>query len=70
VSSGIILLDELGNPFLAISRCPFCGGEGFLLTDQLQPHMHRVQCSSENCSACTAWWNWKKDAIEAWNKRN
>ncbi|HBP92925.1 MAG TPA: hypothetical protein DD710_10345 [Alcanivorax sp.] len=33
-----------------------------------QPHGHNVRCGGCGCQTC--WWHYKREAIDAWNRRS
>lgn len=53
-----------------LKRCPFCGGEAHFLHDDggdSGDETYSVEC--DNCSCDIGWYNTRKEAVEAWNRR-
>ncbi len=48
----------------SIERCPFCGGKG---NDWWVSSGYFIEC--DKCKATTNNYEFKKDAIQAWNRR-
>lgn len=50
-----------------LKPCPFCGGTD--LTIRKGKYMWMVVCNNADCNAYGGCKHYKKDAIEAWNRR-